>query len=556
MKNITLRSILILAFFLIILLPKKIKADFVQDDAGIQKIHTQTVPQINSSGKIQYSYTADSFFPLGMYWFNSNYLQQIKDAGFNLVYDADWTIGSPMPISRYSLLNQYGIKVTPLLHDAVVTSVTNNNWSTLSNLINSIKNNPAVLAYYLTHEQYSQISSNQWLDGYNHVKALDPDRAIMGEQGVDYVLNFPRSCFPLKVDMSNIYSYTVMNEAASLSDLTKVIDGYMGSGCPWPLFVILQVFKGDSWPVMPSPEQVRAQMYTAITHGATGLWLFVGFPPQGTLNGPNTGLWPGTSQWNAASQSNHEIETYKKIYLSKTSTDEYHVFVQKGPRTCISITGYCQGCGDPRNCHEFDDDLNYCAKVGGCGEDNGRCSGTNCQTNCSTITDRSACINVNGCSWPQNICTDQSAHPVHTILKDAGESGVRYLLAVNLDIVPLDGKFAFSQNPIRVTSILDNRSISPSNNGFTDSFPGYAVRLYKIDTNQTYNTPTPTQPSCSLKRQGDANCDGKVDMTDYYYLVLALNGGETPPSVNPDFNGDGEIGLSDRSIIVKTLQAK
>ena len=66
-------------------------------------------------------------------------------------------------------------------------------------------------------------------------------------------------------------------------------------------------------------------------------------------------------------------------------------------------------------------------------------------------------------------------------------------------------------------------------------------------------TPTPTQPSCSLRSQGDADCDGKVDMIDYYYLVQALNGGKTPPSVNLDFNGDGEIGLSDRAIIVKTL---
>jgi hypothetical protein len=65
--------------------------------------------------------------------------------------------------------------------------------------------------------------------------------------------------------------------------------------------------------------------------------------------------------------------------------------------------------------------------------------------------------------------------------------------------------------------------------------------------------PTPTQPSCSLRSQGDANCDGKVDMVDYYYLVHALNGGTLPSSVNPDFNGDGEIGLADRTIIVKTL---
>jgi hypothetical protein len=289
-------------------------------------------------------------------------------------------------------------------------------------------------------------------------------------------------------------------------------------------------------------------MYTAITHGATGLWLFVGFPPQGTLNGPSTGLWPGTPQWNATSQSNHEIEINKKIFLSKTSTDEYHVFIQKGPRTCISITGYCQGCGDPRDCHEFDDDLNYCARVGGCGEDNGRCSGTSCQINCSAITDRSACINVNGCSWPQNICTDQSAHPLHTILKDTGETGVRYLLAVNLDIVPLDGKFALSQNPIRVTSILDNRSISPSNNGFTDSFPGYAVRLYKIDTNQTYNTPILSPTPTYLK--GDLNHDGKVDIFDYNMLVGVFGKTGSPGFDVADIDRNGKVDIFDYNILV------
>ena len=42
-------------------------------------------------------------------------------------------------------------------------------------------------------------------------------------------------------------------------------------------------------------------------------------------------------------------------------------------------------------------------------------------------------------------------------------------------------------------------------------------------------------------------------MTDYLYYVAAVNGGKIPATVNPDSNGDGEVGSSDRAIIIKTL---
>ena len=66
-------------------------------------------------------------------------------------------------------------------------------------------------------------------------------------------------------------------------------------------------------------------------------------------------------------------------------------------------------------------------------------------------------------------------------------------------------------------------------------------------------TATPTQAGCPLKNQGDANCDGAVNQTDYFYYVLAVNGGTLPAGVNCDFNGDGEVGAKDRAIIINTL---
>ena len=63
----------------------------------------------------------------------------------------------------------------------------------------------------------------------------------------------------------------------------------------------------------------------------------------------------------------------------------------------------------------------------------------------------------------------------------------------------------------------------------------------------------PTQAGCPLKSKGDANCDGVVNQTDYFYYVLAVNGGTLPAGVNCDFNGDGEVGAKDRAIIINTL---
>jgi hypothetical protein len=66
-------------------------------------------------------------------------------------------------------------------------------------------------------------------------------------------------------------------------------------------------------------------------------------------------------------------------------------------------------------------------------------------------------------------------------------------------------------------------------------------------------TPTPiTKPAG--RADGDADGDKDVDMSDYYYYVSAANGGKIPAWVNPDFNGDGEVGLADRIIVVRTLK--
>lgn len=57
----------------------------------------------------------------------------------------------------------------------------------------------------------------------------------------------------------------------------------------------------------------------------------------------------------------------------------------------------------------------------------------------------------------------------------------------------------------------------------------------------------------NMRTKGDADGVGGINSTDYFYYVSAVNGGKIPLTVNPDFNGDGEVGASDRAIIVKSL---
>ncbi|MEK7633618.1 MAG: hypothetical protein AAB437_02130 [Patescibacteria group bacterium] len=55
------------------------------------------------------------------------------------------------------------------------------------------------------------------------------------------------------------------------------------------------------------------------------------------------------------------------------------------------------------------------------------------------------------------------------------------------------------------------------------------------------------------KTRGDADGNGVVDLSDYFFYVASVFGGKIPPNVNPDFNGDGEVGRADLDILKLTL---
>jgi len=93
-----------------------------------------------------------------------------------------------------------------------------------------------------------------------------------------------------------------------------------------------------------------------------------------------------------------------------------------------------------------------------------------------------------------------------------------------------------------------------------DKFSDINYPSIKCSLSDSLFSSTPTSSNknswcqAGKRTKGDADGNNVIDMTDYFYYVAAFYGGKIPLTVNPDFNGDGEVLTTDREIIIKALQ--
>lgn len=527
-----MKKIVFLFFLLVFLNQTKVLA-WTNGDAGIQRFYQNAVPQFTNSGKIQNFYSNDSFFPLGIYfadlgpirdingspqsqmwnWLgftdltSTNTLPSIKAAGFNTV----------MPYERHvfpneaemNFLDSYGLKgilnVLPIARDATY-NLNSQTIATFKNYITRAKFHSSTFAYHLFDEYINgsdpahPMDQTKWKVIYDAIKSVDPSRPVFGNY---FFLDCPNKSINDigSHDMYTSVNYTDTTGAVrEYTDYLRLVDGLSSRvknpACPKPELMIVQAWGNP----LPSPNELRLNYYLPIIHGATAIVVFVENQAwMKSLNGISEISTP--LHWTAASRTNHEIETNKKVFLSKTAPDSevYHIYFERQGSTCFAIKNRCEGCGDKRNCHEFDNNPTECQKHPGCGEDYGKCSGEYCGLICSNVTNQQNC--TAGCNWVNQLCPNQSASPIHTILKDTGETGVRYLMAANIEYTAINGKFEFDKNPVKVTSVFDdNRTIAPNGNFFTDTFPALGINLYRIEFEN--NAIKQTKLAFKIKFQG------------------------------------------------------
>lgn len=56
------------------------------------------------------------------------------------------------------------------------------------------------------------------------------------------------------------------------------------------------------------------------------------------------------------------------------------------------------------------------------------------------------------------------------------------------------------------------------------------------------------------RTKGDANGDDVIDLVDYFYTLTVANSiAKIPPTINADFNGDGLVNVTDKQIVIRSI---
>lgn len=335
---------------------------FYDVDGGISIIHQTNVPQFTLSGKIVNSYQSDSFLPIFMWGmdfgtYNPYYASQQldsttshdtvpthRDASFNgtLMY-------SDFPLSTYDHLNQYNFKVFIVVFWTIKQLRENYpaDWQTrFRTVIDQYKNHPAVAGYYLFDEGYTGLDESDIQAAYNIIKTAEttstrPNKPVFANySNPQWCSETTKAYNDARVaDFYHIYGPNQGTEGLANTMRQYYFDCAANFDADTkPFMPILQSFRDQTWQ-MPTAAQLRNQAYVALADGATGYWWFTHhdnfrfipypyLPWNQNTTPPTTGgvsLWVTPGLWSEISKVNAEITANKKVFLSKTATDEYHI---------------------------------------------------------------------------------------------------------------------------------------------------------------------------------------------------------------------------------------
>lgn len=439
---------------------------FSKDNSHIQTRFTAGVPQLDNMGRTRTSYDPNqSFFPLliwatdlgsySAYWNTSwchyqdpNYchdsLPDLQSAGFNA---AGW-LNAPQERAH---LNEYGFKDFIYVYHYVdegfkeFGKTDDRRWDRLRSLVREVKDDPSTFGYFLFDELPDHYGTgmnySDWEQARLEIKAIDPIHPVFPNVYRGTPGGLCASTYFSDVLM--IDDYTVYDSSSDISRLAENIDGLANCTANQgkPIIAIFQAYSGGRRP-LPTPKQIRAQAYLSVVHGATGLWYFL-------LHSPWAWLGANSTPWNQPASDTNGISGGINYVVTPSHWAE-------AKKINSEIMTYKSIIMSPT----ATDSYNYYKNGKGI---------------------------------------------IHTLLKNGGKAGIRYLFAVNVNNESATSKIEFPGKTLyRVTSLLDNRQINPnSNSSFIDSFSGYETRIYKLDFNST-----PPQP---------------VGITDLLQAIASLN---------------------------------
>jgi len=370
-----MRVFVLIVCLLVCLQAAVIASDERDVSGGVQKCYLSSVPQTTAMGKVLLKYDpAESFFPLGLWATSVPDLKPLHEAGFNTIAVAGMDARAlEEPKGRIELVRKLAASRIQLIPAYVPGA----------DALRALVNERSILAYLAIDEPNRFVYSKddpiepayqQILVQRRRVRSIDPNRGVY----INLVARHWLVADPLEVAWWYVFNetgyitstdcYEIYDEKSNMKDVARsVADQVLINQDRAPVWFIAPGHKDKRVPphpdnAFPTPRQLRSAIYTAVTHGATGIMIFklneaswMLHPGIGPDTSPNGYTAAGrkladeqgmvvTEQdaalsrelWKTASLINTELTSLKKVVLSPTSPVDYRIFVS-GPKTEVDL---------------------------------------------------------------------------------------------------------------------------------------------------------------------------------------------------------------------------
>ncbi|UCH33537.1 MAG: beta-galactosidase [Armatimonadota bacterium] len=217
-------------------------------------------PKVGRGAKGQFLWRGKPFFPVGLYLVNQANLRLVAEAGFNAVMGG----GGGDYLAQAAR------------HDVAVFASCSWDMDELARAAHAQRESRSLAAYYVMDEpSNSGHTIEQLHEMIDTIKRQDPDTPCF------FIDNDPNefpSCLPL-VDVAVLDPYElreprgdIRTQGVTMDYARRLLDDDA------PLLAVLQAhgFAGEQ-PILakPTPQQLRAETYLALAHGARGIFYFV-----------------------------------------------------------------------------------------------------------------------------------------------------------------------------------------------------------------------------------------------------------------------------------------
>ncbi len=330
--------------------------------------------------------------------------------------------------------------------------------------------------------------------------------------------------------IGNVYQYNKFFSNLPLSSFEETANAntqmVQAVGEQKPSWFIPQLYYGSlEGSQYLTPQEERAQVYTSLIHGATGLIHFA---------------------WDSCDVRNHS----QNIKLAGVRPNVQSIYPECDPDSLPLDPAQVDAANALWNALSAQED------------------GIN-----KEIQDLTPILYSNTVDLPYSVFVDQtpiSAAPIRTLLKEY--NGDFYLLTVNIDNAPIAAQFHLDSNVIGPTKLFETHNVAASNNVIHEEFDPFEVNIYKfqlegeaggaVDTDSDGFTDavevaigTDPNSSCSLTSGTDAfppdiNADGIVNIVNDIIPTASHFGAKSTDSDwqqtrRYDMNGDTEVTIAD-----------